>query len=152
METTMSMHSRSRFAARILAAALAIPFVAACDEDPIEPDEHAEVAEMRLTVGSQTVIFTEGGAQSGLTIPNGNATVTATFFDEDGDAIALHDDEFEVRIVPPNTNVVTFTRTGAFTGTLNGVADGTAVVEVGIWHLDENHYDFGDFDLNVTVQ
>lgn len=56
------------------------------------------------------------------------------------------------RLETQNAGIVTFVRTGTFGGALTGVADGTAVVKVGIWHLEEAHYDFGQFDLNVTVE
>jgi hypothetical protein len=153
MEDIMSrFRFRTPFATPLLVTALAIPFAAACDEDPVEPHEHADVAGMLLTVGTQTVTLTEGGAQGGLTIPNGASTITATFLDDDGDPIALHDDEFELRILPPNATVVTFARTGAFSGTLNGVADGSVIVQVDLYHIEEGHADFGPHNLAVTVE
>jgi hypothetical protein len=144
---------RSRFAAPLLVAALAVPFAASCDEDPVAPDDHAEeVAEVRLTVGSQTVTITEGGAQGSLTIPVGVSSVSAVFLADDGDTVTLDPEEFELRLESQNAAVVIFTRTGPLAGKLTGVAPGSAVVEFSIFHLEEGHPDFGEFDLNVTVQ
>jgi hypothetical protein len=152
MEDIMSRF-RFPFTTPLLVAALALPFIAACDEDPVEPDEHAEeLAEVRLTVGSQTLTINEGGAQGDLTIPNGPSSVTATFLAGDGDAVTLDGEEFEIRLNTQNAAIVTFTRTGPFAGTLTGVADGSAVVAVSVFHKEEGHDDFGPFNVNVTVQ
>ena len=51
-----------------------------------------------------------------------------------------------------NVQALTFTRTGPFTGTLNGLTPGTVVVDVNLWHKSGNHADFGPHPLAVTVQ
>lgn len=137
---------------RTAALAVMVSALAACSDDPEGPDEHAdEVAIIRLTIGTQVFNITEGGAQGGLTIPVGSHPVTAVFLAADNDVLTLGSD-FRLDFNTENSSVVTFTRTGALSGTLNGVAAGTAVVRVGLFHLEEGHYDFGTHPVNVTVQ
>lgn len=137
---------------RAAVMAVLVTAVTACDDDSTGPDEHAdEVAIIRLTIGSQVFNITEGGAQGGLTIPVGSHPVTAVFLAADNDVLTLGSD-FRLDFNTENASVVTFTRTGALSGTLNGVAAGTAVVRVGVFHLEEGHYDFGTHPINVTVQ
>jgi hypothetical protein len=152
MEDIMSRF-RTRFATSLFVAAVAIPFAASCDEDPVEPEDPADaIVAIRLTAGTQNVTITEGSAQGSFTLPIGATNVTATFLDEDDAAVTLDSDEFEIQLEPSNTALVTFARTGAFAGTLTGVAAGNATVQVQLFHKIEGHPDFGPRDVNVTVQ
>ena len=125
---------------------------AACSADEeAEPD----VASLRLTVGNQTINVSDNGTVTGGPITltaGGNATVTAAFLNAAGtqDPIA-HGADFQLNATPASTATVTFARTGAFTGTLNGVAAGTTTLEVSLFHTVEMHADFGPFDVPVTV-
>ena len=123
----------------------------ACD-DTEEPQEPAVVT-MRLTVGAQVIDVTEGTVTGGPIVINGNTNLSATFLKADGSVETLVTaDEFELRVTPANTNLVTFTRTGAFAGTLNRVAAGGTQLEVALFHLIEQHEDFGPVDVAITVQ
>lgn len=136
---------------------LAATTLAACGGDsPTDPhDDHAEeVDAVRLTVGTQVVEVDIGGTVTGgpILIPVGTSVaVTAAFLDHDGHVLELHDDEFELRLVPANAGVVTFARTGPFAGTLTGVAAGQTTLAVLVWHLEENHEDFEQL-VTVSVQ
>lgn len=138
-------------------AVLAAGALAGCDgDDPVIPgDDHAEeVDAVRLTVGSQVVEVDIGGAVTGgpIAIPAGSSVaVTATFLDHDGDLIQLHADDYELRLEPQAAGVVTFTRSGAFAGTLTGVAAGQTSLAVLLWHLEEDHEDFEQL-VTVSVQ
>jgi hypothetical protein len=61
------------------------------------------------------------------------------------------DTEFELRVESANTSVVTFTPTGAFTGTLNGLTAGNTTMEFVLWHLEEDHDEFGEGYLVPVV-
>jgi hypothetical protein len=140
-----------------LAAYVVLPLVAAlsaltgCGSDPVEPEE-PEIGSIRLTVGSQTLVITEGGPQGTLTISGASSSVSVAFFDDVGDSMTLDADEFELRLTPANTGVLTFTRTGAFTGTLNRVSAGSTTMTVSAYHKVEQHDDFGPHTVSVTVQ
>jgi hypothetical protein len=139
-------------ARRLAPLLLALAFVTACDNDPVEPGDPADdIATIRLTAGTATVNITEGGAQGGLTIPLGATSVTATFLDVAGDSVTIGG-EFEIRLTSSNSALVTFARTGQFAGTLTGVAAGSAIVAVELFHTGEGHSDFGPHNLTVTVQ
>jgi hypothetical protein len=145
---------RTRLAALLLTGVVAI-VTAACGDDPVEPPDPAEeVAAVRLTIGTQTVTVNEGGTVTGGPInltAGGSSAVTATWIRSDETTVTGLEADFELRIIPTNTGIVTFTSTATFAGTLNGVAAGTTTVQVQLFHLEEQH---GDFDqlVPVTVQ
>lgn len=122
-----------------------------CDDG--HDHEHLEVEFMRLTIGAQTITVNARGEISGgtVTIPAGVATtVTAVFLDDDmqpDDHVEA--DEFQLSVTP-NAGI-TFTRTGAFSGTLLGTTAGSIVVRFGLLHVEEDHHDFGPFQVPVTV-
>lgn len=144
-------HKRTLAFAPLIAA---VAFMTACDDDPVEPpDEHAdEVDTIRLAIGEETIDITSSGAEGDITIPVGDTPVSATFWAEDGDEVDIHDDEFEVQILSDDTDVVTYTPSSSFDGTLTGVNAGSAIVEVQLFHLEEGHPDFGPHDVNVLVE
>lgn len=135
---------------RRLAPLVAVFAALAACASPTE-QEHAEADEIRLTVGSQTVVITPGGAQGTITLSGASAAVSAAFFDHDGEPVALHDDEYELRVTPADAGVVTFSRSAAFAGTLNRVSSGTTTLDVALFHLEEAHEDFGPHPVTVTV-
>lgn len=131
----------------------AITFISACDDDPVEPEDPAdEIATIRLAIGAQTVDMTDSNSPS-VTIPRQANAVAVTFLDAAGSTLpnSLFSD-FEIRLVSENAARLTFTRTGAFTGTLTGLSAGAAVIQVSLFHLEEGHEDFGPRPLAVTVQ
>ncbi|MGE0160321.1 MAG: hypothetical protein AB7T31_12995 [Gemmatimonadales bacterium] len=141
-----------RFARIVLLAGGMV--LAGCNDDPVVEDE-PEVATMRLTIGSQVVDVDDTGAVTGgpIALTTGvNPTVTAQWLKADGSAETLvTSGVFELRAEPANTAVVTFTRTGAFAGTLDGLTAGSTQIEFSLFHLEEGHEDFGPFDVDVTV-
>lgn len=145
---------KRRRLAHFLVLALLAPAFAACDDDPTEPHDEEIPSAIRLTVGTQIITIDDllGVTGGPIAINVGARAVTAVFLDEDGDVMEVHDDEFELRIVPASTSIVTFTRTGAFAGTLTGVVAGNTTVAVSLWHLEEEHTDFGPFNVALTVQ
>jgi hypothetical protein len=139
----------SRFALVALVAA------AACDDDPVEEGDPAEaVVAMRLTVGSQIITVDEFGAVTGgpIVIAVGNTTITAVFLDDAGQVVPGLNAEFRLDVISNNSTVATFTSTGAFTGNLVGVAAGQTVMEFALFHIEEDHEDFGYHDVSVTVE
>jgi hypothetical protein len=127
----------------------------ACDDDPVEVVEEPEIAALRLTVGSQVVTVDDSGNVTGgpILIAVGNTSIAAAALDENGDVMAdVTAAEFRLDVVSANAGVVTFSRTGAFAGTLAGVAAGQTSIDVSIFHLEEMHEDFGEFPVSVTVQ
>jgi hypothetical protein len=138
-----------------LGAALALAAAVACS-DTNESHAEPEVAFMRLTVGgTQTVTVDEFGTVTGgpITIPVGNTSLVAEWLRADGtEDPNVHEDDFELRVVPANTGIVTFTRTAAFEGTLNGLQTGSTSASFALFHIEEQHEDFGPFSVGVTVQ
>ena len=143
-----------------LAAALALVAVAACN-DSSGPDEDPadEVASIRLTIvqGAATSNFTV--ASSGavtpapLRIPVGTSTVTATFLRADGSTVSAGDlADFQLRLKPAAG--LTFARTAPFVGTLTttAAAGSTVAVELCLFHIEENHCDFGPWQgFSATI-
>ena len=138
---------------RIALVALALGTAAACGDDAAGPDDPgAGLATIRLTIGGMTVNLTAGGAGAAVDIPQGNTPVSAVFLDAGGGEVALDVAEFELRIVSSNTTRLRFVRLGAFTGTLEASELGTIALQVSLFHLDDDHADFGPQNLTVTVQ
>jgi len=98
------------------------------------------------------LLITQGGAQGTLTLDAAASSVSATFLDEDGEIMMLDPAEFEIRIIPVNTTLLTFLRSTAFTGTLNRLGTGTTTMAVSVFHKDEEHNDFGPHTVSVTLQ
>ena len=153
MLSTARMSLKLRYAAMILA----LGFAAACDDDdPVEPDPEPETATIRLQIGTQTInMATSNGAITGGPVVITRATATplsATFLRADGtpDPV-VQASTFELRIATVSGGV-TFSRTGAFAGTLTGPTAGAASVSVLLYHLSEQHEEYGPFTMPITVQ
>lgn len=126
----------------------------ACTDSTGPDHEHGEeVHAMRITLANGTsVTVSETGTVTGtLTLSAGAATtVTVTFLDDAGAVVTdLPATEYQAS-VSPNAGI-TFARTGAFTGTLQGTTAGTVTVRFGLFHIDEQHDDFGPFPVPVTI-
>jgi hypothetical protein len=130
------------------------PALAACDSST-EPEEEPEVVAVRLTVGTQIVTVADNGVVTGgpIAIGVGATAISAVFLNAAGEPDDhVSADEFELLVVPGSTGVVTFARTSAFAGTLTGVAVGNTSIEVALFHIEEQHEDFGPFLVALTVQ
>jgi hypothetical protein len=138
---------------RIAALAL-VPIMSACTEDPIidpDADPGEDVATIRLTVATQTIDIGPGGASLSLDLPRGTTTITATFLRANGTTLTLPSTgAFAVNFASNNTNRMTFTRTGNFTGTLTAGLAGPAILSVELLH--GSHTDFGPHNVTVNVQ
>jgi hypothetical protein len=137
----------------------AVSVLAACDDSPTDEDhDHAEeVASIRIAIGASVVVMnTSGTVTSGpnpVIIGTGTHTVGVSFLDDAGATINSElEGEFEARLTPANTALVTFARTGAFAGTLTRVAPGSTTLSVVLFHTAENHEELGPFPLGLTVQ
>jgi hypothetical protein len=150
------MFATHRWTRRLLLAPLAITgaLLVGCDDDGTEPeDDPADaIEEMRLTIGSGTVTIDRGGNVSGgpVTIAAGATVVTAVFLDDEGATVGGLD-EFELRVTPTNTGIMTWQSTSAFSGTLTHVSAGSTTVGFALYHIEEMHEDFGPFDVSITA-
>jgi hypothetical protein len=148
----LSISMRRRYAA---IGFLALSVIAVGCDETTEPDEEPEIATMRLIVGSQTInVNAETGVVTGgpIVIPVGATSISAQFLLANGQPEPLvTSTTFRLEAVPTNAAVVTFTRTGAFTGTLNGILRQTTTITFGPFHLEEQHTEF-DYPVTVTVQ
>lgn len=132
-------------------ALVGLVFVAGCGDEDDDHDHEPEVETMRVVIGGTTVNFSGATCTPSVAtvnIPTTGATVTATFLAADGDLLDIHDDEFELRVEP----AARFTRTGAFAGNVSGGTVGAANVSFGLFHLEEQHTDFGPCSVSVVVQ
>lgn len=146
----MSFDPRYRRGIRALAVAIMVPALAACgSDDPV--DDHEDVEFMELTIGAQTIrVATNGDITGGpVEIIAGNAVpVTAQFLDHDGEVITFEPGEYELRGQSVTPEIITFGKTGVFSGALTGTAAGNGVVTFQLFHLVENHE---DFEQNVPI-
>ncbi|HXV85510.1 MAG TPA: hypothetical protein VD793_02370 [Gemmatimonadales bacterium] len=144
----------ARFRRFLWAAPLALGVALLGGSCPDEVEQEPEVAAVRLTVGTQTVEVSDNGTvtpAAGITI-NATTNLSATFLRADGSTETLVTDaEFELRVTSQSTGVVTFTRTGPFAGTLNKLSTGPTQLSVELFHLVEQHPDFGPFPVPITV-
>lgn len=109
-----------------------------------------------LTLGSSQIVFiaTNGKVQNGpLTIVRGaTSTMIAEFHDGDDNLNSeIHGGGYQVSIVSSNPGIVTFTRIGAFTGSVNAVSTGTADLAVSLTPLSGGKTTFGPYNVPITV-
>jgi hypothetical protein len=111
---------------------------------------------MRLTVGASSVEVEEDGTVTGgpLMVPAGNSTLTVEWLRADGtDDPLVTDEEFQLIATVSNTAVLTATRVDAFSFTINGLQAGqSTTVEFALFHIEEQHEDFGPFTVTLQVQ
>lgn len=146
-----STHLRLRQLVAVATLALGL---GACKDSTGLDDEHGEeVHAMKITLANGTsVTVSETGTVTGtLTIPSGVASAfTVTFLDDAGAVVDdLPASEYQASVAP-NAGI-TFARTGAFAGTLQGATAGTVTVRFGLFHIEESHDDFGPFSVPVTI-
>jgi hypothetical protein len=130
-----------------------VPLMASCtdDEEPLVSNDPGDaIAIIRLTIGQTTVDVTSSGASRDVDVPRGATTLAATFINNNGTTVTLPSaTTYALDVVSSNTGRLTFTRTGAFTGTLNGVLSGAATISVNLVHGSHSHV--GPRTVNVTV-
>lgn len=138
----------ARRAALLVASVFAF---AACTDD--DHGHEGEVDFMRVTVGAQELMVNATGVVTNgpIILTSGEVTdISVEFLDADmDDALAEHADEYQVNLTAPAN--VTFARTGPFSGTLTGGTAGSYNVQFSLFHVEENHEDFGPFNVPVTV-
>lgn len=137
----------------LAAFALIAVTAVACKESTDPEEDEPEVASMRLTVGASTVTVAENGTVTGgpLRISTADQALSATFLKADGTPEAKVTSA-EFRLDATGGTGITFTRTGAFGGNIKGASAGTVTVTFSLFHLIENHPDFGPFPVSVQVQ
>jgi hypothetical protein len=138
-----------------LALLLLVPTFSSCnDDDEVEEDPADAIEFVELTMGGVTLrLNLQGGVVSGgpLTVAVGAALpITARFLDEDGNDINSTLGDFELRGTEPTR--VTFASTGDFTGTITGVTAGAGNIKFALFHVIEQHEDWGPHDVAITVQ
>jgi len=122
------------------------------DEEPIGSSDPADaVVTIRLTIGQETVDVTASGAsRSSVDLPRGAITLAATFLNANGTAVTLPSSTtYALDVVSSNTGRLTFTRTGAFTGTLNGLLTGSTTIAVNLIHGSHSHIGPRNVTINV---
>ena len=149
-----SSHALLR-ASRLAALALALTVTAACGDDEL-PDPEPEIAEVVFSLdGVEKFRIGDGGAvTSGNTvIPIGVHQLRAAAFDENGNGIdEVADGIFELRGTNVNPATLEFTKGNAMlTGSLNAKQGGTASIRLELWHIEENHEDWGPFTIPFIV-
>ena len=134
-------------------ALIAATAMAACnDDDPAAPEEEPEIGSVRLTVGANSVTISTTQSPT-LTVASGSNAVTAEWFKPDGSVETLVTDaDFELRIAQASGTNLTWTATGARSGTLavSGLAAGASTAaRVSLFHKGEGHT---EVDLNFSVR
>jgi len=134
-------------------AALALLSVVAACKDSTGSDPEPEIASVRITVGAQVVTISETGQQTGtLSVPLTSTPVAVAWLRADGSVDpVVNSAEFEVRMLPQGSTGITFTPAGPFAGTLTATTSGQKTVRVQLYHLEEQHDEFGQ-NLTLTVQ
>jgi hypothetical protein len=124
--------------------------------DSTDPDDHEELPhEVRLTIGTQVVTINDSGVVTGgpIMIPIGITIITAVFLDDEDAVIDdLSADEYELRVTSDDPVVASFNRSSAFAGLFVGGTAGQTVLAFSLFHLEEQHEDFGPFDVTVVVE
>jgi hypothetical protein len=136
-----------------VAALMLLPAMAACTDDssPVDRDDPAEdIVMIRLNIGGQIVDITEAGANRAVDVPRGATSLDATFYNAGGTTVTLSSSStYALGVVSSNTSRLSFTRTGPFSGTLNGLQTGEATLAVSIIH--GSHDDFSPRNVTVNV-
>lgn len=154
----MSLFVSARRAPLGLALA-ATMLLGACKDDHAGPHDHeVEVHAMRLEVAGQVVTVSDNGTvtpSTPIVLPLGASTITATFLDDDGRPTDdVNPVDFQLNVTVPSGAPVTFTRstTNPFAGTLQVTGSATNVdLRFSLFHLDEQHEDFGPFPVRFTL-
>ena len=127
--------------------------VSGCGDGDDDFDPADQVLQMRLLVGAQTLVVSLGGGVTNapIVIGAGETSLSAAFLNPAGNPMGGLDD-FELRVTPANTALVRFNRISAFAGTLIEVAPGATQLSVGLWHNGKQHFDFGAYNVPITMR
>jgi hypothetical protein len=150
----MFFATRARKLYQISAVLALVTTLAACSKDE-EPDDEPDIGSMRLAVGTQTITVTSGGVVTGgpIVIPVGSTPISATFLLPNGQVeTKVTDATFRLDVTTDAAGTASFTRAGNFNGSLVGGTAGSTVLRFALFHLAEQHNDFGPFPVPVTVQ
>ena len=131
----------------------------ACDDNDDPPLDESKIATIRLTVGTQTITIDENCVVSGgpIRISTGTTPVAASFLLANGtpDPIVTSAD-FQMNFTIANTGLASFTRTGAFNGTLTRGTAGNTTATVALFHFedddDDEHNDIACPNVALQVQ
>lgn len=149
----------------VIPAALLVT-MAAC-KDTTHDDHDIHVESLRLTIGTtnpQTVTIASNpgcavtGGPIALTVNQARA-ITASFLNEQGQPDPEANDPAEFQLAggegqanpTPTPASITFSRTGAFAGTLTGTAVTTGNVFLSLLHVEEGHEDWGPCSVPISV-
>lgn len=131
--------------------------VAACGDDPIAPDEHAEAEGVMLRLNGVTIATYDEGAWTGeleVTVGTETAHIDVIFMDHDGNAIPI-DDDLYLEVVIGNEAIAEFEQDtpGEFGGHLHGVAVGETTAVFRLMHgaVGTGHPDFETSAVHVHV-
>jgi hypothetical protein len=129
---------------------------ASCGSDSTEPaEEEPEVFSMRLTIGSVTKTITTASTDKAFTVARGANAVSVTWLKADGSVETIASTvNFTLRMVPATGAPITYTPASAqsFTGSLNVTAAVTnATVTVSLFHVAEQHEDFGPIPITISA-
>jgi hypothetical protein len=139
--------------------ALLLLAAGACsDSNEPEEENEPEIQTMTLTVGTSSITIdkTTGAPSGQLVVPAGTSTLTAAYRRADGtNETLVTTEENQLRMTPTTPANLTFTSSGAFGGTLvtTGLASGqTTTASVALFHIEENHEDFGPYTITLRIQ
>ncbi len=156
----MLFHSFARRTALLVPTVFALS-MSACKDDATGLDDHdePEVASVRLTIGGQVITISDNGTVSPsgtIVLPVAASTITAEFLDDAGAPIdELSPAEFQLNVTVAPTAAATFARstTNPFAGTLTPAAAAENVtVRFSLFHLEEQHEDFGPFPVTFAFR
>jgi hypothetical protein len=147
----------------LLASALLSGALAGCnsstDAGGLEPD----VSRMVITVGDvgspgkdfPATDATNGFAGATADVPLGLVHVSASFFRANGTRESnVTEGDFQLRAASsasgqPLPAGISFERSGAFSGSVTGLAEGqTVTIYFSLYHVSQEHTDFGPYPLN----
>ena len=150
---------------------MAVPFaclmlLGAC-RDTTDPEPEPEVASVRLTIGGTTLQIVTIATNPGCAVTGGPINLTvgqartlaATFLNDAGDPDPVANDAATFKLggnegqadPTPTPGTITFSRTGAFTGTLTGSAATSGTVFLSLLHVEEGHEDWGPCSVPISV-
>jgi len=139
---------RDRLAGLALIAVLAMTACSKTEEG--EPD----VSTIRITAGTVTVNITKAGVVTGgpIVVTHGTSiAISGAFLKSDGTPeTAIVDPTYRLDVSPAAGGLVTFTRTGAFAGTVNGITAGSTTVGVALFHVADNENHVGPISVPVN--
>lgn len=157
------MFDIAKRASLVLCAILA---VTAC-KDTADPEPEPDVSSLRLTIGATNAQTVNVATNPGCAVTGGPITlkvntptaITGSFLNAGGTADPIaNSSDFRMAgtttngEIAPTPNTITFTRTGNFSGTLNGTATTTAgSASFALVHIEEGHADWGPCTVAISV-